>query len=207
MSVVRGGFLGGFSGKVAGAVGARWKDKQYIRAYVIPANPNTPAQQAQRLLFKYCALFAQGILGAILQSYMDIFLRGMSAWNWFIKQNVSYFGSPVMYSSIQVTHGTLFPATVTGPSNTGGTVIIPFDTAIGSNGMLSDFVYAAVYNEATQRFSLAGAEVTRSSGAISVVTDGTAGNVMHVYLVTCRRDMANVVVKVSDSDYATVTMI
>ena len=42
---------GGYYGKLGQTVGQRWKNKRIIRAYVIPRNPRTEAQQANRYSF------------------------------------------------------------------------------------------------------------------------------------------------------------
>lgn len=42
---------GGYYGKLGQTVGQRWKNKRTMRIYVIPANPRTPAQQANRKTF------------------------------------------------------------------------------------------------------------------------------------------------------------
>lgn len=50
---------GGFYGKVGEFVGQRWKNIRTIRAYVIPHNPKTPAQQANRKFFQSAVPLAQ----------------------------------------------------------------------------------------------------------------------------------------------------
>jgi hypothetical protein len=50
---------GGFYGKIGDVVGQRWHNKRYIRAYVKPSNPNTPAQQRNRSLFAKANKLAQ----------------------------------------------------------------------------------------------------------------------------------------------------
>lgn len=50
---------GGYIGKLGNTVGQRWKDKKIIRTYVIPANPNTPAQQTARQQFATANKLAQ----------------------------------------------------------------------------------------------------------------------------------------------------
>lgn len=42
---------GGYYGKLGQTVGQRWKNKRTMRVYVIPKNPRTPAQQANRKTF------------------------------------------------------------------------------------------------------------------------------------------------------------
>jgi hypothetical protein len=50
---------GGFIGKVGNVVGQHWKNKRYIRAYVVPRDPKTPAQMATRALFKHAIELSQ----------------------------------------------------------------------------------------------------------------------------------------------------
>lgn len=50
---------GGYYGKLGMTVGQRWKNIRTIRSYVIPRNPRTEAQQANRGLFGDCVFYAQ----------------------------------------------------------------------------------------------------------------------------------------------------
>lgn len=50
---------GGFYGKLGQTVGQRWKNKRIIRAYVIPRNPRTEKQQANRNNFGNSTKLAQ----------------------------------------------------------------------------------------------------------------------------------------------------
>lgn len=50
---------GGYYGKLGATVGQRWKNKRVLRTYVIPANPRTEKQQANRGTFKEAIIFAQ----------------------------------------------------------------------------------------------------------------------------------------------------
>lgn len=50
---------GGFYGKLGQLVGQRWKNKRIIRTYTVPANPRTPAQQANRAVFAQCTRASQ----------------------------------------------------------------------------------------------------------------------------------------------------
>ncbi len=199
MAIVKAGLLGGFSGKIAGVVGGRWKNKQYARAYVVPANPNTAAQQAKRTRFRLCGLFGQTIVGNVLNIYMDQFLRGMSGYNWFMKTNLARFVAPVDYTSVIVTHGTLFAAQITMATFSANTVSVDFSTALGSNGLATDKVYLCVYDKSIGRMYFAADEVARSAGHIECfATDATAAN-LTAYLITARRDTTGAVTMVSDS--------
>lgn len=50
---------GGYYGKLGQTVGQRWKNIRTIRTYVIPRNPQTPTQQANRGKFAQAVPFAQ----------------------------------------------------------------------------------------------------------------------------------------------------
>jgi hypothetical protein len=50
---------GGYYGKLGATVGQRWKNKRTIRTYVIPANPRTEKQQANRGKFANAVQYSQ----------------------------------------------------------------------------------------------------------------------------------------------------
>lgn len=50
---------GGFYGKLGDMVGQRWKDKAFVRKYVIPFNPQTALQQDNRKRFGFATQLAQ----------------------------------------------------------------------------------------------------------------------------------------------------
>ena len=57
------------SGTIYGTLTASiWKGRNYIRGHFIPANPNTPAQQAQRLLMKNAVSTWQGLTAVMPDS-------------------------------------------------------------------------------------------------------------------------------------------
>lgn len=53
---------GGFIGKLGEVVGQHWKNKRYVRKYVVPYDPKTPAQLADRREFARCIHLAQAAL-------------------------------------------------------------------------------------------------------------------------------------------------
>ena len=50
---------GGYYGKLGQTVGQRWKNIRTIRSYVVPTDPKTPSQLAQRGLFSNAVKFSQ----------------------------------------------------------------------------------------------------------------------------------------------------
>lgn len=168
MGVIQSGILSGVSGKVAGVVGGRWKDKYYIRAWVKPANPDTAAQQVQRTKFSDVVAFAKPLVGQVFNAYTDRFQKAMSGFNFFIKRNIDVFdGSPILIN-VKLTEGPLSRILVTNTAYSNDLVSITFSKNLGNNGSDSDKVFSAVYHEPTGIWYFASAEVDRSAEFISV---------------------------------------
>jgi hypothetical protein len=176
MAKLTGGILGKISGKVAGVVAGQWKDKNYVRQYTKPANPNTASQQTQRSKFSNAVTFAKLILGQIINTYIDPFMRSMSGFNYFIKQNIANFGAVPDYDSVKVTFGKLFsPASFEVDGWSSKTVTMIWDESLGSNGALTDKIMACAYNEDSGAMYFASAPVTRDDESIDI--DCSAGEV------------------------------
>ena len=75
---------GGYYGKLGATVGQRWKNKRTIRTYVIPKNPRTPSQQANRGKFANAVTFAQ--MGLQMNYYCTLFeAPNFTKWNYRMK--------------------------------------------------------------------------------------------------------------------------
>jgi hypothetical protein len=170
MAVLRQGILGSCEGKVAGIVGARWKDKNYVRGYSIPANPNTAAQQAQRALMATAVYWAKLLVGPVLNVYWDPFVRSMSGFNFWIKLNILKMTSPADWPNVAMAGGPLWPALIISATYSDVTddVTIDFNTDNGSNGQATDDVFALVVDAVGLQVYFCAATVHRSSGTIVV---------------------------------------
>lgn len=72
---------GGYYGKLGETVGQRWKNKRTIRSYVIPNNPRTEKQQANRGLFANAVTYAQ--MGLQMNYYATCFVNEeFTHWNY-----------------------------------------------------------------------------------------------------------------------------
>ena len=72
---------GGYYGKLGVTVGQRWKNKRTIRTYVIPNNPRTERQQANRGLFANAVTYAQ--MGLQMNYYATCFQsEEFTHWNY-----------------------------------------------------------------------------------------------------------------------------
>lgn len=183
MGIILNGILGAVSGKVAGVVGAKWKDKAYLRAFVKPANPNTAAQQVQRTKFSDVVNFAKSLVGQVFNAYTDKFQKSMSGFNFFIKRNIDIFDGTPDYTVIKVTEGPLKTPTATLAVLAANTVTITFSTGLGNNGLADDDIFAAVYNKDNGLWAFPDAEVNRSTGTIDIdVESGSSATDLQTYV-------------------------
>ena len=210
MGVIRSGILSKVSGKVAGVVGAHWKDKAYLREYVIPSNPNTGLQQVQRGLMIVCVAFAKNLVGQIFKPYTDKFIKSMSGFNKFISDNLKSFTSTPAYSAIKMTAGNLWPIATPVFACASHTVSPTWDSSsYGNNGAPTDAVYAVVYDETSKLFYFPSAEETRTDGSIDIGLPVTAvGHTVHVWLFAAQYSIKSptLLEMISNSVYVTGTV-
>jgi hypothetical protein len=168
MAKLTAGILSAPSGKIAGVVGGTWKDKSYIRAYVIPANPNTVAQQLQRSAMAAVVAFAKLLVGSVFNPYTDKFQKSMSGFNYFISANIGNFGDVTPWIALKITEGKLYLAGPTNAVYSSPNVTIAVNPATGANGLASDGLMAMVYDLTNEIAYFAEAEVARSTQTITV---------------------------------------
>lgn len=102
MAKLTSGILGRPRGKVASVVGGVWKGISYIRERVIPKNPKTPLQQAQRSNVRLAVAWVKTLIGILLIPYLDRFARRKSAYNQLVGWNVMQFEGITDPNSISV---------------------------------------------------------------------------------------------------------
>ena len=71
---------GGYYGKLGATVGQRWKNLRTVRAYVVPHNPQTEVQQANRRRFSDCVFYAQ-LAGQMNQKVTCFDTVSKTLWN------------------------------------------------------------------------------------------------------------------------------
>jgi len=205
MGKILAGILSGVSGKVAGVVGGKWKDVNYLRAYVKPANPNTEDQQIQRSLFGSAVAFAKLLVGQIFNVYTDKFLKSMSGFNYFIKHNIEYFTDPITYQSIKITEGKLFFGGVSAAIYAGSDVTVAYSDAYGSNGNGTDLITGVLHNKAIGKFYFPESEGTRDGGAMTFSPGSGLSAANLVVYIFAAQLVDEVLIMISDSDYFQVT--
>ena len=174
MAKLKNGILGDISGKVGSGVGLSWKGISSIRAHVVPANPNTPAQQTQRSKMSLCVAFIKAAIGPVLNVYQDPITQGKSAYNVFVSNNIALFEGTVPYNSVALTTGKLFAPQIVNvfPPAPGSDYDADFNTGLGSNGLDSDVIYGGAYHKVTGAWYFPDSPVVRSDGKLTF--SGTA---------------------------------
>jgi hypothetical protein len=184
MGVIRAGILSRVSGKVAGVVGGSWKDKAYLREYVIPANPDTDPQKIQRALMTRCVALGKALVGPVFNEYTDKYERSMSGFNRFVKDNIKLCLETITYASVKMTNGKLWKPTTLVAEYASEELSLAFDgVTLGNNGAASDKIYAAAYYAPAKVWYFPVAEVLRSSELIVIpVPAGLTATAFHCYL-------------------------
>lgn len=171
--VIQNGILGGFSGKVGPVVGGKWKDVDYMRSYVIPANPNTTGQQTVRTRFAKMVTYSKQVLATLIQTYWDPFYSNMSGFNAFMSENYSQLtvGNFIDTSNV-ISKGSLEGlASFTGASISGTTLTLSFNGAISGNGLATDVIKIVIWNQATDALKLYSTTLDRQDNGGTVTVD------------------------------------
>lgn len=204
MAKIPSGILGRISGRVGNVVGASWKGIAYIRQYVIPANPDTAGQQAERALFATLVAMAKTLLGSVLQTYWDPFLRSTSGWAHFIGLNRKLYTTPGDYSPIHIAEGILEGSTIATAQYIGSLVTFAWDSTVKGNGSAADPVILYVY-DCVNKVGFVEDTDTRTDG-LGTVTVGSGRTVADLKGYLFLVDSKTAPTKVSFSDYFQVTV-
>lgn len=133
------GILGGISGKIASVVGGKWKGKNYIRAHVTPANPNTELQIEARTNMKLAMESAKANNEKILKPNFVNIVKGksLSAINRFIKLAVTGRFFDLDYGNTPWSEGNVTPLIVSNATADQITGVIDADVLQNLNGYAS----------------------------------------------------------------------
>lgn len=179
MATLNNGILGGGRNKVGPVIMSKWKSIDYIRAYAVPANPNSSAQQTVRTKFAQLVSNAKEILGSVIKIYWDPFYSTKSGYNAFISANYSLIDDTNTFTlNNKLAIGSLTNVIKYQLNYDSTTGVVSFNWSIPSSGNIlgTDTVSCAVYNKATKSFvasaildivSLLRADITIPSGLSS----------------------------------------
>lgn len=186
MAVINNGILGGGRNKVGPVIMSKWKAIDYIRAYAVPQNPNTTAQQTVRTKFAQLVANAKEILGSVIKPYWDPFYSTKSGYNAFISANYSFVNSNNEFTtSNKLSIGSLTNVAKSSLSYTPATGLVNFEWTIPSSGDIqsTDMVHFAVYDKSSKSFVGAGTldEVSAVSAAGTIPSGLTSTNLIFYF--------------------------
>lgn len=194
MAKILSGILGGFSGKIGGVIGGSWKGIDYMRSRPTSvANPNTVGQQGQRAKFSGSVIWAQQLLGSIIQVLWNPISARMSGYNYFMSKNIENFstGGVPVYADIKTSIGVLLPIasfTATADASTDNISLLWTDNGGTGNALGADLSNIVVYNETQDYFkTYVGAGTRNGAGQVCSDTDMVTADVLHIY-VSFNRD-------------------
>lgn len=205
MARLSNGVFGPLAGKLGGVVFGSWKGINYGRAYVVPANPQTPSQQGQRSKMTKCIAFARPIKNTVLNRFYSFNLVQRSAFNEFVSKNLHLFGDTPTYNSIVLGQGSIQQVSMAAISYNSGskTLSVVYDTTVEWDGLASDNIHLVAYNPATDHFDYSTGTILRSTGTITVVLENpTAGDNIRIWAIASR-SVDGSVVAASTSTIAT----
>jgi len=151
MGITNSGILGKISGKVGPVVGSSWKGINTIRQYVIPSNPQTVGQVAQRDRMAAAVVFAQQLKSTIIDTFFNPFAVKMSGFNSWIKENVMQLAATTFLLTVDnvMSKGGLESTAILTAVLAAGDVTITWDESIIGNGALTDGVDLFVIAKST----------------------------------------------------------
>jgi hypothetical protein len=196
--------FGTLKGAQMGLVASRWKGVNYVRQHVVPANPQTELQTAQRNKMKNVTEWGRRIVDTVLNQYTIPLPKKMSAFNDFVSRNVKLQTSGVMdYSLLKVVQGVLYNPGLGSLSASVNDYDINFSwtEAIHGEAQLTDIAVQLVYNKNQDKFYLQ-ATGTRDNGGSPYPLHETSlaeDDVLHAWLFFVAADGT----LVSDSSYKT----
>jgi hypothetical protein len=182
--------------KVGAFVGAKWKGRAYVRAYVHPKDANTEAQQAVRGQFKKITTFGSAINEGILKPYQAKPVKNQSPYNRFVQINKDVIGDDTKsYADIHVFHGTLPTGTALAATASAATQIITvsFTPLLYGTAKPEDVMIALAYNETGDTFGYGTIERGGTASTLSIDIPGffEDGDSIVVYLTACQPKIAN----------------
>lgn len=193
---------GDLLGRLTGMVGASWKGINYVRKMVIPANPNTAAQQGTRTVFAWLVDKGRRINSTILKPNLFPVPKKKSQFNEFLSRNKSMIAAGVVtVADMIVGAGGLFvPPSFDAITNLGETQIeCSYLATIEGEALATDPVIILIWNE-SRNIWLFGSG-TRADLQIDVEDPGmVVTNIYHVWMFATQGSLVN-----SETSYATDT--
>jgi hypothetical protein len=181
--------------KIGGMVGAKWKGKNYVRAYVIPKDAKTPGQIEVRTSFKILNKLASRINETVLKPYQAKPVANKSPVNVFVALNQPFMAAKSINPlDIKIFNGALplGSATLAAVSAADGKVTVTVTPATYGIAKATDILIAIAFNRTKDTYNTATAP--RGSGtavALEVEIPTTSGDAVYVWVTAAQPKVAN----------------
>ncbi|MDR0639965.1 MAG: DUF6266 family protein [Spirochaetaceae bacterium] len=181
--------------KIGGMVGAKWKGKNYLRAYVKPKDAKTPDQQEVRASFKILNQLGSRINETVLKPYQAKPVANKSPANVFVKLNTPFMAAKsVNLLDIKIFNGALplGAAAVGAAAAADNKVTVTVTPATYGIAKDTDTLIAIAYNQTKDTCNTATAQ--RGSGSavpIDIEIPTAAGDVFYVWVTAAQPKVAN----------------
>jgi hypothetical protein len=177
--------FGKISGKHGTAVASTREGKSILRVYTPPSNPNTDAQQSQRIKF--------GLVAVSLNPLRNIIYYGFGGTNGYSQayslalRNAitgTYPAFSINYAKVMLSSGSLPQSPSVNVTKGAGTdVTVEWDVSVWTNGSPDDLVHICFLNDSTKAVVYSQAQVIRSAGQSAIVLPAVwAGAVIHCWI-------------------------
>ena len=117
-----------------------WKGIKCARSWVIPSNPQSFGQTAQREKFTIIMEVGRGLLSSVIQKFWKKFAIQMSEFNAFMSSNLNAMTSKTDWQHFLISKGHLQPTVISDATYDAATgeVIINWDGTVINNQLASD---------------------------------------------------------------------
>lgn len=184
------GILGAVHGKVGPVIGQTWKGIPFLKGYFKPSNPNTAAQQAQRLKMTRMVATAQEFISDLIPALWNPVAVKMSGYNYFVKTNINLLdATDYMDADCLSSKGTLEGTSIVLATYNSGTGVgtVEWDITPTGNGLDTDLMYVVVWDKSSKIGYAFSPSETRADETIDVALPaGLTATNLRLYL-SCYR--------------------
>lgn len=199
MAVYSGSIYGRLKGASLGVVASSWKGIKYVREYVVPKNPRTPAQTLRRDIFRNVSQLGRRLVDAVLNPYTLPPPKHMSPYNAFVSRNVPRQAtSELDYSQVLMMQGPYVGVQDVTGTISDNTVTVTWSTDLIGDAQPDDRIVVVALDPGDGELKVATS--TRNAGTIDVVFSDLPMEVegVHVWVFSCDPELT----VSSDSTYA-----
>lgn len=187
MAKIPAGILGRLSGSVGNVTGASWKGIAYIREKVVPSNPQTVAQTAQRVYFALIQAALKPHLASAIRPYMGAIFARMSAFNAATKLALDTMGGLFNSCNLTISAGPLDRPEIISAVYDPVSVFVSWNDASPLDASGSNVIRAFVLDRLTGAVLGVGTPMTREEAGVVIQLPGVYTQLTAVVLAYAER--------------------